>query len=59
MFIKYVKKIIMSSFLIYAFNMVLIHFNLIIPINIWTIMYTAIFDIPALVILLILKIIGV
>ena len=59
MIIKFLKKIIMSSFLIYAFNMVLLNFNVVIPINIYTIIYTSFFDVTSLVILLIFKIIGV
>ena len=59
MFIKYIKKVIMSAFLLYAFNMVAVHFNIIIPINLWTIGLTAIFDVPGVAILLIIKTIGV
>ena len=57
--IKYIKKIIMASFLIYAFNMVAIKFNVVIPINLWTIGFTTFFDISGLIILLIIKTIGV
>lgn len=49
----------MASFLIYAFNMVAINFNIVIPINLWTIGFTTFFDIPGLAVLLILKTIGV
>ena len=58
-FIKYIKKIIMASFLIYAFNMVAVNFNVVIPINVWTIGFTTIFDVPGIAILLILKTMGV
>jgi len=57
--IKYVKKIIMAAFLIYAFNMVSVNFNVVVPINMWTICFTSVFDISGLVILLIIKTIGV
>ena len=57
--IKCIKRIIMASFLVYAFNMVAVNFNIIIPINIWTIGFTTIFDISGLIILLIIKTIGV
>lgn len=57
--INYFKKIIMAAFLIYAFNMVAVNFNVVIPINIWTILFTSFFDIPALAVLLILTTIGV
>lgn len=57
--IKYLKKIIMAAFLIYAFNMVAVNFNIVLPINVWTICFTSIFDVSGLIILLILKTIGV
>ena len=58
-FTNLLKKIIMSAFLIYAFNMVAVNFNIVIPMNIWTIGFTSIFDVTALAILLIFKTIGV
>ncbi len=59
MMIKILKRIIMSAFLLYAFNMVAINFNIILPINIWTIMFTSLFDVSGLTILLLIKTIGV
>ena len=56
---KYLKRIIMGSFLIYAFNMIAVNFNIILPINLWTIGFTSLFDISGLIILLIIKTIGV
>ncbi len=55
---KYLKKIIMGSFLIYGFNMIAVNFNIVIPINPWTILFTSIFDMPAIVIMLLVKIIA-
>ena len=55
---KYIKKIIMGSFLIYAFNMIAVNFNIVIPINIWTILFTTFFDFSAIVVMLLIKIIG-
>ena len=49
----------MASFLLYAFNMVAVHFNTIVPINLWTLMFTAFFDLSGIIVLFILKIIGV
>lgn len=49
----------MAAFLIYAFNMVAVNFNIVLPINVWTICFTSIFDVSGLIILLILKTIGV
>ena len=57
--IKAIRKIIMSAFLIYAFNMVAVHFNIVLPINLWTIVYVTLFDIPGLGVLMFLKTIGV
>lgn len=59
MLINCLKKIIMAAFMIYAFNMVAVNFNIVIPINIWTISFTSVFDVPALVIFLIFETIGV
>ena len=49
----------MASFLIYAFNMVAVNFNIVVPINAWTIGFTSIFNVSGLIILLFIKIIGV
>lgn len=59
MVIKYIKRIIIAAFLIYAFNMTAVNFNIVLPINFWTIAFTTIFDISGLIILLIIKTIGV
>lgn len=55
---QFLKKIIMSSFLIYAFNVMAVSYNIVVPINIWTLSYTACFGFPAIVVLLLIKIIG-
>ena len=57
--VRYLKKLILSAFLIYAFNMVAINFNIVIPINMWTIGFISLFDVSGLTILLIIKAIGV
>ena len=49
----------MSAFLIYAFNMVAVNFNIVIPINLWTIGFTSFFDISGIIVLFVLKVIGV
>ena len=56
---KMAKKLIMSAFLLYAFNMILVHFSIVIPINMWTIIFVSLFDVSGIVILLIFKSIGV
>ena len=59
MFKSFLKKIIIASFLIYAFNIIAVNFNIVVPINVWTISYISMFDIPGLVVLVIIKTIGV
>ena len=49
----------MAAFMVYAFNVVAINFNTIIPINFWTIGFITFFDIPGLIIILIIKTLGV
>ena len=48
---KTIKKIILSFFLLYWFNNIGVNFNLIIPINIVTIILITFFDIPGLALL--------
>ena len=55
MFKSFLKKIIIASFLIYAFNIIAVNFNIVVPINVWTISYISMFDIPGLVVLVIIK----
>ncbi len=57
--INCLKRMIMASFLIYSFNMIAVNFNIILPINIWTISFTSIFDVSGLIILFIIKTVGV
>ncbi len=57
--LKYIKKVIMSSFIIYAFNVIAVNFNIVLPINVWTVLFISFFDVFGLAILLILKILGV
>ena len=57
--VRYLKKIVAAAFLIYAFNMIAVNFNIVLPINLWTIGFTSLFDISGLIIILIIKTIGV
>ena len=52
---NYLKKIIAGSFLLYTFNIIAVNFNIVIPINLWTIAYTSIFDFTGLAVILIIK----
>ena len=57
--VKYIKKVIMAAFLLYAFNMVAVNFNIVLPINFWTLLFTSFFDMSGLGVLLLIKILGV
>lgn len=56
---KYLQKFILGAFILYSYNMIAVNFNMIIPINLWTVLFVSIFDFPALVTLVILKVWGV
>lgn len=49
----------MAAFLIYTFNMIAVNFNIVLPLNVWTIGFTSIFDVSGLIIILLIKTIGV
>ena len=51
---KIIKKILFSFFILYTYNMIAVSFNLIIPINIFTIIFITILDIPGLLLLVII-----
>ena len=52
--IKYIKKLIMSFFMLYGYNLI-VPARAIIPINIITVLLLTIFSVPALIILIIVK----
>ena len=56
---KFIKKIVMGAFLIYAFNVIAVNFNIVLPINLWTISFASIFDFSGVIVMLIMKTIGV
>lgn len=53
---KIIKRIIVSSFLLYGYNLIAVNFNLVIPINIFNIMIISILGVPSLIGLIIFKI---
>ena len=55
LFIKYIRKVIMAFFMIYGFNYFMVPFNLIIPINLYTIIFVSFLGIPMLVMFVIIK----
>ncbi len=52
--IKYIKKLIMSFFMLYGYNLI-VPARAIIPINIITVLLLTIFSVPVLIILIIVK----
>ena len=54
--IKLVKRIIVGMFLLYGYNLIAVNFNMIIPINIFTIGFVTVLDIPSIFALLLFKI---
>lgn len=54
--IEIVKKIVISGFLLYGYNLIAINFNMILPINFITLFSVAFLGAPALVALVLFKI---
>lgn len=54
-----IKKFVLGAVILYTYNMIAVNFNMIIPINLWNVSFIGLFDFPALVTLIILKIWGV
>jgi len=52
MFIKLVKKVTFSFFLLYSFDLIAIKFGILIPINYITLFLVTLFDVPALILLI-------
>ena len=53
-----VKKIVLSAFVLYGYNLIAAPINLIIPINIITISVLTIFGIPSLLLLILILVIA-
>ena len=56
---KLIKKFALGGFLLYAYNLIAITFNISVPINLITILTVTFLDIPGLALLIILKLVGV
>lgn len=56
--LKYLKRFILGGFLLYAYNLIAVTFNITVPINFYTILITGLLDIPGLASLVVLKLIG-
>lgn len=53
---EYMKKIIFSSFLLYGYNIIASNFNLVIPINVVTVLLLTVLGAPGLFALVLFKI---
>lgn len=54
----YVRRFIMSFFILYGYNLIAVNFNMVIPINIITIGAVTLLGVPSLLALLLLKVIA-
>ena len=48
---KIIKKIILGVFLLYGYNLIAVTFGTTIPINVLTVFFVSLFDIPAMLVL--------
>ena len=53
-----VKKIILSAFILYGYNLIAVNFNMIIPINVYTLGFITFLGSPALITLVLFKILA-
>lgn len=56
--IDLLKKVIFSGFILYGYNLIAVNFNMIIPINIITIIFVSILGTPAMFALILFKILA-
>lgn len=54
--VRIVKKIVISGFLLYGYNLIAVNFNMILPINFITLVSVAFLGAPALIALVLFKI---
>lgn len=53
-----VKKIILSAFILYGYNLIAVNFNMIIPVNVYTLGFITLLGSPALIALVLFKILA-
>lgn len=56
MVFRLLRKIILSAFLLYGYNLIAVNFNLIIPINIFTVGIVSLLGIPSMMALILFKV---
>ncbi|MCI8346368.1 MAG: hypothetical protein HFJ12_00275 [Bacilli bacterium] len=54
----YIRRLIMSFFILYGYNLIAVNFNMVIPINVITIGVVTFLGVPSLLALLLLKVIA-
>lgn len=52
----FIKRIVLSAFILYGYNLIAVNFNLIIPINIYTLCFITFLGCPALIALVLFRI---
>lgn len=50
-----IKKVVISGFLLYGYNLIAVHFNMILPINLITLLSVSFLGTPALIALVLFK----
>lgn len=55
MFFRFIKRIIISSFLLYIFNYFAVMYDFIVPINVFTILFTSLFGVYGFIGLVLFK----
>lgn len=58
MLLSLVKKVIISAFILYGYNLIAVNFNMTVPINIYTLSFITFLGSPALIALILFKIIA-
>ena len=54
--VRIVKRVILCAFFLYGYNLIAVNFNMIIPINIYTLGLTSVLGIPSVLGLLLFKV---
>lgn len=57
LFFSLIKRFIFSAFILYGYNIIAINFNVTIPINFYTLLFVTFLGSPALIALILFKII--
>lgn len=58
MLLSIIKKVIFSAFILYGYNLISVNFNMTVPINVYTLSFVTFLGSPALIALILFKIIA-